>query len=93
MRARRTAGEGGAHRGIEAIEEVAGVLPRLPGAGRDLSRGTLELLVEYGFAYDSSLMGHDFAPYYARIGDRVAGTSPSRWERRSTWSSSRSSSR
>jgi peptidoglycan/xylan/chitin deacetylase (PgdA/CDA1 family) len=64
-------------RGIEAIERVVGVLPagyRAPGG--NLSPRTLELLVEYGFAYDSSLMGGDFEPYYARIGDRVSADVP-----------------
>jgi peptidoglycan/xylan/chitin deacetylase (PgdA/CDA1 family) len=64
-------------RGIEVIERIVGVLPkgyRAPGG--NLSRQTLELLVEYGFAYESSLMAQDFEPYYVRIGDRIAADTP-----------------
>jgi peptidoglycan/xylan/chitin deacetylase (PgdA/CDA1 family) len=35
----------------------------------DLSDHTLALLLQYGFLYDSSLMGADYWPYRARIGD------------------------
>jgi peptidoglycan-N-acetylglucosamine deacetylase len=64
-------------RGLEAIEDVAGRPPvgyRAPGFG--VSSHTLELLVEYGFEYDSSLMGADYEPYYVRVGDRVAAELP-----------------
>jgi peptidoglycan/xylan/chitin deacetylase (PgdA/CDA1 family) len=64
-------------RGLEAIERVAGLRAagyRAPGFG--VSRLTLELLIEYGFEYDSSLMGADYEPYYVRSGDRVSGDAP-----------------
>jgi peptidoglycan/xylan/chitin deacetylase (PgdA/CDA1 family) len=35
----------------------------------DLSAHTIDLLVEHGFVYDSSLMGADYWPYRARRGD------------------------
>ena len=35
----------------------------------DLSEHTIDLLLEHGFRYDSSLMGADYAPYRARRGD------------------------
>lgn len=35
----------------------------------DLSENTLELIIEKGFVYDSSLMAHDYLPYYVRSGD------------------------
>jgi peptidoglycan/xylan/chitin deacetylase (PgdA/CDA1 family) len=35
----------------------------------DLSEHTIDLLLEHGFAYDSSLMGADYRPYRARRGD------------------------
>lgn len=35
----------------------------------DLSEHTIELLLNHGFRYDSSLMGADYAPYRARRGD------------------------
>ena len=57
--------------GLEALERVAGVRPlgyRSP--AWDFSPRTVDLLVEYGFQYDSSCMGHDFYPYYLRSGDR-----------------------
>jgi len=57
--------------GLEALERVAGVRPlgyRSP--AWDLSPRSVDLLLEYGFQYDSSCMGHDFFPYYLRSGDR-----------------------
>jgi peptidoglycan/xylan/chitin deacetylase (PgdA/CDA1 family) len=57
--------------GLEALERVAGVRPlgyRSP--AWDLSPRSVDLLLEYGFRYDSSCMGHDFHPYYLRSGDR-----------------------
>jgi peptidoglycan-N-acetylglucosamine deacetylase len=36
----------------------------------DLSESTVDLLLAHGFRYDSSLMGADYAPYFARRGDR-----------------------
>jgi peptidoglycan/xylan/chitin deacetylase (PgdA/CDA1 family) len=56
--------------GLEALHRVAGVTPlgyRSP--AWDFSERTVDLLREYGFAYDSSCMGHDFYPYYLRSGD------------------------
>ena len=35
----------------------------------DLSEHTIDLLLNHGFRYDSSLMGADYAPYRARRGD------------------------
>jgi peptidoglycan-N-acetylglucosamine deacetylase len=37
----------------------------------DLSENTIDLLLEHGFVYDSSLMGADYWPYRARRGDRA----------------------
>lgn len=42
----------------------------------DMSAATLNLLEEYGFAYDSSLMADDFRPYRPRIGDQVSQQTP-----------------
>ncbi len=56
--------------GLRAIERVAGVRPsgyRSP--AWDFSPRTVDLLIEYGFLYDSSCMGHDYYPYYLRSGD------------------------
>lgn len=64
-------------RGIASIERVSGCAPvgyRAPGGF--LSQATLELLPEYGFAYDSSLSAQDFEPYYVRIGDSAPRDAP-----------------
>ena len=37
----------------------------------DLSPHSIELLIEAGFTYDSSMMAHDHQPYFARVGDIV----------------------
>jgi peptidoglycan-N-acetylglucosamine deacetylase len=58
-------------RGLDALHEAAGVRPlgyRSP--AWDLSPRSVDLLLEYGFQYDSSCMGSDFFPYYLRSGDR-----------------------
>ncbi|MCC6790338.1 MAG: polysaccharide deacetylase [Thermomicrobiales bacterium] len=57
-------------RGFEAFEKVAGVRPtgyRSP--AWDNSPHTIGLLLEFGFRYESSLMAHDFRPYWCRVGD------------------------
>jgi len=57
-------------KGLEALERVAGVKPRgYRSPAWDLSEKTVNLLIEYGFEYDSSCMGHDFYPYYLRTDD------------------------
>ncbi len=56
--------------GLRALERVVGVRPsgyRSP--AWDFSPRTVDLLIEYGFSYDSSCMGHDYYPYYLRSGD------------------------
>lgn len=57
-------------RGLESFANVAGMRPsgyRSP--AWDNSPNTIDLLVEYGFRYESSLMGDDFRPYWCRTGD------------------------
>ena len=59
-------------RGTEAIRMLTGNAAlgyRSP--SWDLSPHTLELLLKHGFLYDSSLMGHDYLPYRARVGDVI----------------------
>lgn len=57
-------------RGIEAIESLTGAGPRgYRSPSWDLSEDSLELLLEHGFDYDSSLMGHDYDCYRVRQGD------------------------
>lgn len=51
-------------RGLDSLQRIVGVRPtgyRSP--AWDLSPYSLGLLVENGFSYDSSLMGHDYLPY------------------------------
>ena len=45
----------------------------------DLSPHSIELLLQHGFAYDSSLMGHDYLPYQARDGDVISLEEPIRY--------------
>ncbi len=57
--------------GLEALERVAQRRPvgyRSP--AWDFSPRTVDILIEYGFEYDSSCMAHDFSPYYLRHGDQ-----------------------
>ena len=64
-------------RGIEAIQKLTGRTPigyRSP--AWDLSPHSVELLLEHGFAFDSSLMGQDTLPYQVRQGDRVELLTP-----------------
>jgi peptidoglycan-N-acetylglucosamine deacetylase len=64
-------------RGIEELEKVTGERPlgyRSP--AWDVSPNTIELLLEYGFEYDSSLMGGDFEPYWCRVGDSWSKSGP-----------------
>lgn len=64
-------------RGLEALEAVTGTRPtgfRAP--GWDLSNRSVDLLVEYGFSYDSSMAGNDFNPYWCRSGDVQSNNEP-----------------
>ena len=59
-------------RGIEALERVSGARPtgyRSP--SWDLSPHSIELMLKHGFSYDSSMMGDDYTPYFARQGDVI----------------------
>jgi peptidoglycan/xylan/chitin deacetylase (PgdA/CDA1 family) len=64
-------------RAFEALDWAAGVRPigyRSP--AWDLSPNSIDLLIEFGFVYDSSCMGSDFYPYYLRRGDSWSTTEP-----------------
>lgn len=64
-------------RGLDALEKVTGTTPRgFRAPGWDLSVRTVDLLVEYGFSYDSSMAGNDFSPYWCRSGDKASSTEP-----------------
>lgn len=64
-------------RGLDALETTTGRRPagfRAP--GWDLSTRTVDLLLEYGFSYESSMMGNDYSPYWCRSGDVLSATEP-----------------
>ncbi len=57
-------------RGLAALDRVLGVVPRgYRSPAFDLSPQSVRLLREYGFEYDSSMMGRDFELYRCREGD------------------------
>ena len=66
-----------------SIDLVASLTGRPPAGYRapagDLTDQTIGLLLEFGLSYDSSLMGHDYAPYRVRQGDRYPEDGPVRW--------------
>lgn len=69
-------------RGIEAIQRVGGHRPtgyRSP--SWDLSGNSLDLLLQFDFRYDSSLMADDFTPYLCRSGDHGDAISAFRFGR------------
>jgi peptidoglycan/xylan/chitin deacetylase (PgdA/CDA1 family) len=64
-------------RGIESIRKLTGKAPRgYRSPSWDLSPNTLELLIGHGFDYDSSMMGDDYTPYFARRGDIISKQEP-----------------
>jgi peptidoglycan-N-acetylglucosamine deacetylase len=63
--------------GLASLEKIIGKPPlgyRSP--SWDLSPNSIGLLLEYGFVYDSSMMGNDFSPYWCRHGDQFDMESP-----------------
>jgi peptidoglycan/xylan/chitin deacetylase (PgdA/CDA1 family) len=67
-------------RSFELAERLGGRPPagyRAPSG--ELTMQTIDLLVEHGLAYDSSLMGHDYRPYPVRRGDELPDDGPARW--------------
>jgi len=69
-------------RANELIEALTGAKARgYRSPAWDLSPHTVELLIEQGFTYDSSMMAHDYLPYRARTGDVVEQGEPVRFGR------------
>ena len=67
-------------RGNETIRELTGQVARgYRSPSWDFSPNTVDLLLQHGFAYDSSLMGHDHLPYQVRQGDEAALWEPVRF--------------
>ena len=69
-------------RGNAAIKRISGQYARgYRSPSWDLSAHTVELLIKHGFTYDSSMMGDDYTPYYARTGDVIELEQPARFGR------------
>ena len=67
-------------RGNDAIERVTGTRARgYRSPAWDLSPCSVELLLDEGFSYDSSMMAHDYLPYRARTGDHIVAGEPVRF--------------
>jgi peptidoglycan/xylan/chitin deacetylase (PgdA/CDA1 family) len=67
-------------KGLEAFDTITGLRPtgwRSP--AWDMSERSVDLLLEYGFRYDSSMMGTDFLPYWVRRGDVIDPDGPYRF--------------
>jgi peptidoglycan/xylan/chitin deacetylase (PgdA/CDA1 family) len=59
-------------RGNEAIKRISGEYARgYRSPSWDLSPHSVELMLKHRFVYDSSMMGNDYSPYYARQGDEI----------------------
>ena len=64
-------------RGASCVRRLTGKYPvgfRSPGGS--LTPRLLELLLEFDFSYDSSLLGDDFTPHYCRSGDEIHTDGP-----------------
>jgi len=71
-------------RANDAIEKLSGQRARgYRSPSWDLSENTTELLIAEGMDYDSSLMGADYLPYFARIGDQVKLGAPIKYGKES----------
>ncbi|MBM3223656.1 MAG: polysaccharide deacetylase [Candidatus Tectomicrobia bacterium] len=70
----------GLARGNETIKRLSGQYARgYRSPSWDLSPYTVELLLQHHFLYDSSMMGDDYTPYYARQGDTIVADGPCIW--------------
>jgi len=59
-------------RANEAIHRICGQYARgYRSPSWDLSPHSVGLMLKHGFTYDSSMMGDDYTPYYARQGDVI----------------------
>jgi peptidoglycan/xylan/chitin deacetylase (PgdA/CDA1 family) len=64
--------EAGLVRANEVIRKLTGKTARgYRSPSWDLSPHTIELLLAHGFLYDTSMMGDDYTPYFARRGDAI----------------------
>ena len=64
--------EAGLARANDVIAKMTGKTARgYRSPSWDLSPHTIELLIKHGFVYDTSMMGDDYTPYFARQGDVI----------------------
>lgn len=64
-------------RAVETIVELTGHKPKgYRSPSWDISDRTIDLILSHGLSYDSSMMGHDCRPYFARRGDVVKADAP-----------------
>ena len=71
-------------RGNEAIKRISGQYARgYRSPSWDLSPHSVELMLKHGFVYDTSMMGNDYTPYYARQGDVIELEKPAVFGRQS----------
>jgi peptidoglycan/xylan/chitin deacetylase (PgdA/CDA1 family) len=69
-------------RGNEAIKRICGRYARgYRSPSWDLSPHSIGLFSKHNFSYDSSMMGGDYMPYYARQGDVIALEQPAKFGR------------
>ena len=67
-------------RGNEAIRRISGEYARgYRSPSWDLSPHSIELMLKHGFTYDTSMMGDDYTPYFARQGDVIELEKPARF--------------
>ena len=67
-------------RGNEAIKKISGEYARgYRSPSWDLSPHSVDLFIKHGFTYDSSMMAHDYLPYYARTNDGIELETPARF--------------
>jgi peptidoglycan/xylan/chitin deacetylase (PgdA/CDA1 family) len=65
--------------GLESLQKILDVVPRgYRSPGWELSTNTFALLLEFGFAYDSSCMGDD-RPYFEEVGSSQILELPVHW--------------
>ena len=63
-----------------AIKRISGQYARgYRSPSWDLSAHSVELFLKHGFTYDSSMMGDDYTPYYARKGDVIELEQPAKF--------------
>ena len=69
--------EAGLVRANEVIRRMTGKTARgYRSPSWDLSAHTIDLLLKHGFVYDTSMMGDDYTPYFARQGDVIELETP-----------------